>query len=414
MYLLGFLTVVMHASNNNTDRYRDLVPRAQDTWLRGLQHVIVHGGTGPAKLTLPSTPFPFPVSPLQGHRRLLSETDGGVFVSSPDNPGCGIKKIKTHKGEKYIPSKDCESAIKTPSLMMQYPGAQRTLVGILAANDTFPNTAWTLVVDDDNMVKPTEVAMYLSHFDPDKPFLLAGRLGPSRARPACAHAASDLGSSTSGKWACCYGHQESCRVPNFQASGVPQAVYRFNHTSKSVNAPEPCRDLTMQCCRSSPWPEGAPFGYPYRAHPHGSYRPHFLMMWPYGGNGYVLSRGLLREIGREYLKECIERIQCGNADMRLMTCILNKGYSFHHTCVRVSGIGKCKPGETAIPGIKHHVYDLERDCVNTFVQLQDKKITGRCIPRNGTWTGTTNSEQWLKFRSSPFGERTAEEAVVAS
>ena len=55
-------------------------------------------------------------------------------------------------------------------------------MGLLAANDSFPGTAWTLVVDDDNMLRPAEVAGYLAHFDPDVPFFLAGRLGPSRAR----------------------------------------------------------------------------------------------------------------------------------------------------------------------------------------------------------------------------------------
>ena len=38
--------------------------------------------------------------------------------------------------------------------LFRYAGAQRTSLGVFVANATWPNTAWTLVVDDDNVVLP--------------------------------------------------------------------------------------------------------------------------------------------------------------------------------------------------------------------------------------------------------------------
>jgi hypothetical protein len=50
-------------------------------------------------------------------------------------------------------------------------------------------------------------------------------------------------------------------------------------------------------------------------------------MWPFGGEAYVLSRGLLRALGRDYWAHCMQALQCANADHRVMTCVLNAGYS---------------------------------------------------------------------------------------
>ena len=154
-YLLGFLTIVIHASNNDTARYRDLIPRAQDTWLHGVQHVVAHGGTGPGKLTKPSAPFfppppppppssssssspnasssnstspsshaqASPLPPSRHHHRPFSaaKEGSGVFVSSPDNPGCAI-----YPHGNYELKPGCESAFQTPSILEQYVGSLAT------------------------------------------------------------------------------------------------------------------------------------------------------------------------------------------------------------------------------------------------------------------------------------------------
>ena len=45
---------------------------------------------------------------------------------------------------------------------------------------------------------------------------------------------------------------------------------------------------------------------------------------PYGGMGYVLSRGLLDAIPRATWEKCMYAMQCANADHRLMNCVLNE------------------------------------------------------------------------------------------
>lgn len=50
-------------------------------------------------------------------------------------------------------------------------------------------------------------------------------------------------------------------------------------------------------------------------------------LWPYGGLGYILSRGLLRAIGREEWEQCTRRFPCQNADQRVSVCVFNAGYT---------------------------------------------------------------------------------------
>jgi hypothetical protein len=57
---------------------------------------------------------------------------------------------------------------------------------------------------------------------------------------------------------------------------------------------------------------------------------HFAQLWPFGGDGFALSRGLLNAIGRDHWEACLYRLQCANADHRVMTCVLNAGFSLTH------------------------------------------------------------------------------------
>ena len=75
-YLLGFLTIVIHAGENNTKRYADLISRGQQTFLHGIQHVIVHGGTGPGTLRNHSLPLSDP-------RSYVETTDAALLQDAP-------------------------------------------------------------------------------------------------------------------------------------------------------------------------------------------------------------------------------------------------------------------------------------------------------------------------------------------
>jgi len=152
------------------------------------------------------------------------------------------------------------------------------------------------------------------------------------------------------RWTCCTDGTKPCRANLYG----PQAKWRYDSTRESFVPYQTCTNGTKPdayCCRASPWPEGINFGYPFRYHPEGSYRPHFAMMWPYGGLGYVLSRGLLDAIPRETWQMCMYGLQCANADHRVTTCVLNAGFSI------------TKVGD-GIPGIKHHI-TIPRNFHNT-------------------------------------------------
>jgi hypothetical protein len=109
----------------------------------------------------------------------------------------------------------------------------------------------------------------------------------------------------------------------------------FDKAKRTMVPQERCTTLKAECCKSKPWPEvprpasfhnitavwpfssgafsllfcvdlkGAPYRYPYKADPNGTFAPHFVQMWPFGGEGYVLSRGLLNAIGADYWERCM-------------------------------------------------------------------------------------------------------------
>jgi hypothetical protein len=121
---------------------------------------------------------------------------------------------------------------------------------------------------------------------------------------------------------------------NKTSSPETQAVWAYNQTSDTMEVIRECTSENMhkhqniECCRTVPWPSHVSKGYPYRYDEYGKdYTPHFAWIWPYGGATYALSRGMLAAIGREKWEECMYRLQCGNADHRIMTCVLNSGYS---------------------------------------------------------------------------------------
>ena len=82
-----------------------------------------------------------------------------MYVNYDDNPGCA----------------DTHCPKPTYERIGKYFGAHRTVAGVLVANDTWPDSKWLLVVDDDNHVELNQVATYLAALDPTVPLLLAGR-----------------------------------------------------------------------------------------------------------------------------------------------------------------------------------------------------------------------------------------------
>lgn len=119
----------------------------------------------------------------------------------------------------------------------------------------------------------------------------------------------------------------------------------------------PAHATSNECCRTAPWPAGIHRGFPYRLDGDGTVRPHFVDMWPYGGGGYVLSRGLLDAIPRRHWAEtCLYAHQCANADQRVMTCVLAAGFSVTRHFATPPPRGPLY--EPAIPGIHHHVPNL--------------------------------------------------------
>ena len=57
-------------------------------------------------------------------------------------------------------------------------GAHRTLVGVLMAYDSFPDSEWVVVFDDDNYVPLGPLYKRLIEMDSRVPLLLAGSIGP--------------------------------------------------------------------------------------------------------------------------------------------------------------------------------------------------------------------------------------------
>lgn len=286
------VVIVMHSGHPDRKNY---TVHAQQTWLSQVpRYVIVDG---------------------MRSRRLMH-----VFYD--DNPGC-TEKCKN--GPDYLK-------------IGRYYGAHRTVAGILAANDTWPDAKWILVVDDDDHVSMPAIWDYLGNINESIPLFLAGRIGPGHDTIPCRE------TSNATSWSCC----TSAREPCYAHLHGPQAKWKYSSVNHSFHPVQLCDDEVQKltpdnyCCRTAPWPQGINFGFPFRYDSKGSYRPHFALMWPYGGLGYALSRGLLDSISRDYWQMCMYGIQCANADHRTMTCVLNAGYSL----TRV-GAG--------IPGIRHHI-----------------------------------------------------------
>jgi hypothetical protein len=362
LFLAGFLSLVVHAGDQGHGRF-GLVQRAAGSWLRETQHVIVHGGLGSGSL-----------SNLTGAWSVGA--DG--MVAYPDSPGCSFV---LRKGSPHPESRCNETVLKQPAFMRvgAYDGAQRTMLGILLANKTWPATAWILVVDDDVVVLPGRVAGWLRQFDPDMALFLTGQHGPGRSTTPC------LPHNVNRTWSCCTSTKHPCIFPHLHQ---PPAVWKFDGTAGSMVATAPCDALSEECCASEEWPEGAPYGFPFRASPHGATRMHFAHLWPFGRTGYILSRGLLRALGPDYWERCMHHLPCFNADQRVATCILNGGFALTAT--------------EKFPSLQHHIPPPNEKCFSTYsVALREgPELRYKCVSREQAWH-ESETDLWALARVEP-------------
>ena len=203
-----------------------------------------------------------------------------------------------------------------------YPGSHRPLTSIQFANDTW-RFDWIVHGDDDTKFSlPSLYQKLFTTNDPKVP-LVIGTVGPRHAHePQCfmAHRRSRP------RVDCCLPDNASRAVLSFSAAcpvdlnAAEEPMY-FEATSEgrmekkvALNGP---KGRTFGCAVVPSDDERKDAGFPW-AHDdaHGRSHYHFLRSWMYGGNGYVLSRGMLDAIPRESWRRCDERLVCYNGASR--------------------------------------------------------------------------------------------------
>lgn len=133
-------------------------------------------------------------------------------------------------------------------------------------------------------------------------------------------------SSNSTHWSCCMSLSEPCYA-NIQEADRPGAVFVYNEQRMTF---EPTYDIKLpNWCRSSLWPEGMTYGHPYQLDLKGTdFQPHVIhRLFPYGGSTYVLSRGMLKTIGKNNWKHYMDALRCRGTDVMVMYLVLNFGFS---------------------------------------------------------------------------------------
>ena len=136
---------------------------------------------------------------------------------------------------------------------------------------------------------------------------------------------------------CCNSAEAACPVslPPRPGRNSTQDAFLFTHdpdrkrtNMTKCNVTSHGTEMEMHAC--CPVVESSrkfkTLGFETRTSPLGHPEFHWLMGWPYGGFGYMLSKGLLRAIGRDNWEECARRIPCEHADQQVTTCIFNHGF----------------------------------------------------------------------------------------
>ena len=217
-----------------------------------------------------------------------------------------------------------------------YPGAHRPITAILFANDTWGGRFdWLVHGDDDTMLYLPEDARLLAGTPPATPLLL-GHNAPRtpKQEPVCRAPAR-----RARPWrGCCLRERDdepfgACPVE--VARGDARYYERGGGEDGELEPVLGCgtpEGRERFCCPVSRGASDAnrtAAGFPYALDTeHGESPYSFVRAWVFGGDGYVLSAGLLAAIGRPRWKECDEMLLCGNADMRVVTCVFNSGFMY--------------------------------------------------------------------------------------
>ena len=321
---------VMHTHDSPV--MNPIVEYSKNTWLNDTNCVIVSG--------IDKFEHQLRHHHNASHHRSLE----ALQIEYNGNPGCAQDDA------------NCNTSVVSHTRHHHYYGSHRALAGVLVANETFAPD-WVHIFDDDNYINIPEVQAMLSRLDPSVPLLLTGLVGPSIPNfvgPNVTYAVPPVKkcrpSSTPSAWSCCLDTSKPCVAhvppPSTQDEhGQKAGIYYYNASQDAMVLQRYCGDHENNpvCCRTGPWPEGEAAGvgtrfqgYPFKLDAQGAYCPHFAAMWPYGGASYLISRGMLEAIGHAAWEQCLYRIQCGNADVRIMQCLFNNGFSLHK--VRIPGV----------------------------------------------------------------------------
>ena len=275
------------------------------------------------------------------------KTKRHVFASDRTDVALGTLGFPDDPG---VPHRDFRTAGR-------YPGAHRPLTAILLANDTWGGRFdWLLHGDDDTMLYLEATARALARTPPATPLLL-GLNGPrtppsespvcrapgARARPrvgCCARTSADAPFEACPVDVARGDAKYFATVTTATATAVATAVAT---AADAASAARDARELAPVlecgsdagrehfCCPVSPSGAArAAAGFPYALDTARGTSPYsFVRAWVFGGDGYVLSAGLLRAVGRARWAECDALLVCGNADQRVTTCVFDHGVDAH-------------------------------------------------------------------------------------
>ena len=304
--------VVIHCGASGREK---LLLAAHRGWLRHVRYVYV-----------------LPLG-LHEERCLTNRLPRHVLASTKTNSAIGSIGFPDNPGKRGI------------DWAGHYRGAHRALKGILFANDTFgAEIDWIVHIDDDSFFDPADLSKFLSGIDPNLPLFIGRRQGPRTQFPEgsnqfCQHPSDRVKEQFSAESAtCCFSATAACPVklpPRPGRNSTNEAFVFIRDPAKKRNDVIKCNSSlhgvkdkdVFACCPVVEAPrEFQDLGFETQTSNLGRSEYHWLHGWPYGGFGYILSKGLLRSIGRDNWEECARRVPCNHADQLVTMCVFNHGF----------------------------------------------------------------------------------------
>jgi len=172
-------------------------------------------------------------------------------------------------------------------------GDNKFLGAILHANTTRHGFDWLLVGDDDTTFYVDTVMRAIGKLDPSQPHLI----GAGIDRPESAHKPNTTMYPTEKFKS----YLNNC--PPLGPPGEMRLVSIWNHKGKDYTAvKKDCNATKLENDQLVPWG------------------------WPHGGEGTIISRGLLDSITMESFQKCIDRIIARGSDIRVSACLASFGF----------------------------------------------------------------------------------------